>query len=33
MIKVLQATQLTLHDVKAEFGLRLETNADLFTEW
>ena len=33
MTKVLQATQLTLYDVKAKFGLRLETNSDLFTEW
>lgn len=33
MIKVLQAAQLTRHDVETKFGLRLETNPDFFTEW
>lgn len=30
MVKVLQATQLTLHDVEAKFGLKFETNPDFF---
>lgn len=33
MVRVLQATQLTLHDVEAKFGLQPETEPDFFTEW
>ncbi|MBE9068626.1 type I restriction enzyme HsdR N-terminal domain-containing protein [Leptolyngbya cf. ectocarpi LEGE 11479] len=33
MVRVAQASQLTLHDVEAKFGLRLETGADFFPEW
>lgn len=33
MVKVLQAAQLTRHDVETKFGLRLETSPDFFTEW
>ncbi|MBE9076765.1 restriction endonuclease subunit R [Romeria aff. gracilis LEGE 07310] len=33
MVRVLQATQLTLHDVKTKFGLQPETEPDFFTEW
>lgn len=33
MVRVAQASQLTLHDVEAKFGLRLETSTDFFSEW
>ncbi|NJM68475.1 MAG: restriction endonuclease subunit R [Acaryochloris sp. RU_4_1] len=33
MVNVLQANQLTLHDVEAKFNLQLETHPDFFTEW
>lgn len=33
MVNILQAKQLTRHEVEAKFGLQLETNPDFFTEW
>ncbi|MGB3291519.1 MAG: restriction endonuclease subunit R [Phormidesmis sp.] len=33
MVEVLQASQLTLYDVEAKFGLQPETNPDFFPEW
>ncbi|MDY6938550.1 MAG: type I restriction enzyme HsdR N-terminal domain-containing protein [Cyanobacteriota bacterium] len=33
MVRVLQANQLTLHDVEVKFGLQLEVSPEFFTEW
>lgn len=33
MLKVLQASQLSLHDVEDKFGLAEDTDAGFFTEW
>ena len=33
MLRVLQDSQLGLHDVEDKFGLKRETATDFFTEW
>lgn len=33
MLKVLQASQLGLHDVEDKFGIEEERATDFFTEW
>ena len=33
MVQVVQASQLTLHEVEVKFGLRFEASSDFFPEW
>ncbi|MEO0825566.1 MAG: hypothetical protein AAFW84_31435 [Cyanobacteria bacterium J06635_15] len=33
MVQVLQANQITCHDVEVKFGLQLENHPGFFTEW